>query len=74
MAPKYTEIKFSVGDFDEIWNHLPHVSLYQIRILVFAGYLGIISGLLDIFPVFAQYAPETRCESVFDANSGREPK
>jgi OCT family organic cation transporter-like MFS transporter 4/5 len=70
MRKEYKIIISSVADFDEIWNHLPHASFYQMRILSFAGYLGIVAGFMAIYPVFAQYAPPSRCETVFDQNAG----
>ena len=36
------KIQFSEksSGFDEIWNYLPHISAYQFRISVAAGYTG----------------------------------
>ena len=56
----------SNGGFDVIWKTLPHFSLYQARITMFAGYVCFTSGFTALFPVFAQYKPPTRCATVFD--------
>ena len=55
--------------FDKIWTELPHISAYQVRISGVAGYLAIMGGFMAIYPVFAQYKPPTRCQTVFDANT-----
>ena len=63
---------FLAGDepsgFDKIWTVLPHISIYQARIAGMAGYVAFIAGFMGIYPVFAQYKPPTRCETVFDKN------
>jgi len=59
------EDKESEG-FDDIWNVLPHISVYQIRISGLAGYLAFVAGFMAMYPVFAQYKPDARCQSVFD--------
>ena len=33
-----------------------------------ASYAGILGGFMAMYPVFAQYTPPYRCESVFDNN------
>ena len=57
-----------LSEFDKIWNILPHISSYQIRISGLAGYGAFVTGFMGIYPVFAQYKPPTRCETVFDKN------
>ena len=54
--------------FDEIWQKLPHISAYQVRLLVLVGYVGIIGGFMAIYPVFAQFKPDIRCETIFDTD------
>jgi hypothetical protein len=53
---------------DYLWERLPHISLYQLRITGLASYAGIFGGMITMYPVFAQYTPPYRCETVFDNN------
>ena len=40
--------------FDLVWDYLPHISGYQLRITGMAGYAAIVGGFMAIYPVFAQ--------------------
>ena len=40
--------------FDLVWDFLPHISGYQLRITGMAGYAAIVGGFMAIYPVFAQ--------------------
>ena len=51
---------------DYLWERLPHISFYQLRITGMASYASVLGGFLAIYPVFAQYTPPYRCETVFD--------
>ena len=55
--------------FDKIWTELPHISVYQLRIFGVAGYIAMMGGFMAMYPVFAQYKPPTRCQTVFDKNT-----
>ena len=37
--------------FDKIWEILPHGSVYQFRIVAFAGYCAFTSGFMSMYPV-----------------------
>ena len=58
--------------FDDIWTKLPHISAYQVRLLICVGYVGFIGGFMAIYPVFAQFKPDIRCETIFDTEPGFE--
>ena len=53
---------------DYLWERLPHISFYQLRITGMASYASVLGGFLAIYPVFAQYTPPYRCKTVFDNN------
>ena len=53
---------------DYLWEKFPHISLYQMRITGMARYSAILGGFMSMYPVFAQYTPPYRCETVFDNN------
>ena len=55
--------------FDDIWDRLPHISAYQVRLLICVGYVGFIGGFMAIYPVFAQFKPDIRCETIFDTDT-----
>jgi OCT family organic cation transporter-like MFS transporter 4/5 len=60
----------SKGKFglDYLWEKLPHISAYQLRITGMASYASVLGGFLAIYPVFAQYTPPHRCQTFFDNN------
>ena len=52
--------------FDSIWEKIPHISCYQWRLLILVGMMGFQGAFMAIYPVFAQYKPPVRCETIFD--------
>lgn len=64
-TPFFQKEKFGT---DFLWERLPHISIYQLRITGTASYAAVFGGLMTTFPVFAQYTPPFRCETAFDNN------
>ena len=52
--------------FDSIWEKIPHISCYQWKLLILVGMMGFQGAFMAIYPVFAQYKPPVRCETIFD--------
>ena len=65
-APEQSDKQTEVFSFDSIWEKIPHISCYQFRLLILVGLMGFQGAFMAIYPVFAQYKPPVRCETIFD--------
>ena len=55
------------GDnFDIIWDHLPHISIYQTVLLCAGSSMAIIAGFWGLWVVFGLYTPGVRCINGLD--------
>ena len=50
-----------IDTFDDVWEYVPHFSLYQFGITIFASMYAFIAGMWLIYPIFAMYIPRFTC-------------
>ena len=43
-----------VTTFDEIWQHVPHISVYQVFLCVISSFICMTTGFWLIYPVFGR--------------------
>jgi len=48
-------------DFDSIWEKHSHISVYQIKLLIYASSFGFVGGIWTLFPVFGFHSPPFKC-------------
>ena len=52
-----------MSNFDDIWQHVPEFSARQFLLTVMTGIVSVQTGLIEMYPIFAAYEPNHKCDS-----------